>query len=153
MHSTSDRHICQWCRGQSKDRILNVHHIESRKTGGDSPDNLVTVCETCHNLIHRTHQESKIARSGARFRDACQMSIIRWRIYEQFAACFARVRLTYLIKMVRRNNRQLKPVQRATALLVERRTAFPLRKIPKVRKERARPAPRLRGRVSAPGTR
>src|SRR5437588_207147 len=30
-----DQHCCQWCRGQSKNPILNVHHIESRKTGGD----------------------------------------------------------------------------------------------------------------------
>jgi hypothetical protein len=37
-----DSHQCQWCKGQSKDPILNVHHIESRRTGGDSPDNLIT---------------------------------------------------------------------------------------------------------------
>jgi hypothetical protein len=49
-----DSHTCQWCQGKSKDSILNVHHIESRKTGGDSPDNLITLCETCHALIHRT---------------------------------------------------------------------------------------------------
>jgi hypothetical protein len=46
-----DHHTCQWCKGKSKDSILNVHHIESRKTGGDSPDNLITLCETCHDLI------------------------------------------------------------------------------------------------------
>ena len=32
-----DGHTCQWCKGKSKDPALNVHHIESRKTGGDSP--------------------------------------------------------------------------------------------------------------------
>jgi hypothetical protein len=31
-----DKHTCQHCKGKSKDKILNVHHIESRKTGGDS---------------------------------------------------------------------------------------------------------------------
>lgn len=139
-----DGHVCQWCRGKSKDRILNVHHIESRKTGGDSPDNLVTLCETCHDLIHRTHQEHKITRKRASFRDASQMGIIRWRIYEQAKILFPQVWLTYgyqtkqtriiyhlekshmidarcisghpnassdgtsyLIKMARRNNRQL----------------------------------------------
>jgi len=51
-----DSHICQWCQGKTKDPILNVHHIESRKTGWDSPDNLITLCETCHDLIHRTQQ-------------------------------------------------------------------------------------------------
>ena len=30
-----DNHECQCCHGKSKDNILNVHHIESRKTGGN----------------------------------------------------------------------------------------------------------------------
>jgi len=76
-----DGHICQWCKGKSKDKILNVHHIESRKTGGDSPDNLITLCETCHDLIHKTHQEHKVKRKSGSFRDATQMGMIRWRIY------------------------------------------------------------------------
>ena len=37
-----DGHTCRSCSGKSKDKILNVHHIESRQTGGDSPDNLLT---------------------------------------------------------------------------------------------------------------
>ena len=65
-----DNHCCQWCKGKSKDFILNVHHIESRKTGGDRPDNLITLCETCHDLLHRTHQEHKIERKNRGFRDA-----------------------------------------------------------------------------------
>jgi HNH endonuclease. len=47
-----DNHICQCCKGRSKDRILNVHHIESRHTGGDAPNNLITLCETCHKGYH-----------------------------------------------------------------------------------------------------
>ena len=90
-----DGHSCQWCKGQSKDKILNVHHIESRKTGGDRPDNLITLCETCHESLHRTHQEHKIAKKSNGFRDATQMGIIRWRIYEHAKACFPNVQLTY----------------------------------------------------------
>lgn len=29
-----DNHTCQYCFGKKKDPVLNVHHIESRKTGG-----------------------------------------------------------------------------------------------------------------------
>lgn len=29
-----DGHVCQCCKGKSNDKILGVHHIESRKTGG-----------------------------------------------------------------------------------------------------------------------
>ena len=90
-----DAHLCQWCKGKSKDKILNVHHIESRKTGGNRPDNLITLCETCHDLIHRTHQEHTIERKSRGFRDASQMGIMRWRIYEQAQAHFANVHLTY----------------------------------------------------------
>lgn len=48
-----DNHTCQHCKGKSKDKVLNVHHIESRKTGSDSPNNLITLCETCHKAYHR----------------------------------------------------------------------------------------------------
>lgn len=42
------------CRGKDKctGKILNVHHIESRKTGGDAPGNLITLCEKCHDAYH-----------------------------------------------------------------------------------------------------
>ena len=43
-----DGHECQCCHGRSKDRILNVHHMESRKT-----NNLITLCETCHTGYHK----------------------------------------------------------------------------------------------------
>jgi hypothetical protein len=98
-----DRHTCQWCKGTSKDRVLNVHHIESRKTGGDSPNNLITFCETCHDLIHRTRSEHNIQRKSESFRDTTQMGIIRWRIYEESKAHFPNVHLTfgYLTKSTR----------------------------------------------------
>lgn len=37
---------------KSKDDVLQVHHIESRKTGGNAPNNLVTLCKTCHEKYH-----------------------------------------------------------------------------------------------------
>ena len=58
-----DGHKCQHCKGKSKDPILNVHHLESRKTGGDAPGNLITLCETCHKAYHRGEFELKIKRN------------------------------------------------------------------------------------------
>lgn len=81
--------------GDIQDQVLNVHHIESRKTGGDRPENLITLCKTCHDLIHHTHQEHQIERKGSGLRDATQMGLIRWRIYEQTQTQFANVYLTY----------------------------------------------------------
>ena len=57
-----DGHVCQHCRDQSKDPILNVHHLESRKTGGDAPNNLITLCETCHKAYHAGKIKLKVGR-------------------------------------------------------------------------------------------
>lgn len=48
-----DGHKCQCCKGKTKDKILNVHHIESRQTCGNAPNNLITLCETCHTGYHK----------------------------------------------------------------------------------------------------
>ena len=78
-----DNHQCQHCHGKSKDSILNVHHLESKKTGGDSPDNLITLCESCHKAFHRGEFELKAKRSSQPLRDAAAMSIMRWRVYNE----------------------------------------------------------------------
>ena len=89
-----DGHRCVHCKGKSKDQILNVHHLESRKTGGNSPSNLVTLCETCHEAYHRWEFELKIKR-GNSLRDAAVMNIMRWAVYERAKEEFENVHLTY----------------------------------------------------------
>ena len=89
-----DGHKCIHCKGKSKDPILNVHHLESRKTGGNSPSNLVTLCETCHKAYHRGEFDLKIKR-GSSLRDAAVMNIMRWAVYERAKAEFGNVHLTY----------------------------------------------------------
>ena len=89
-----DRYACQHCHGKSKDKILNVHHIESRKTGGNAPNNLITLCETCHKAYHRGAFQLKIGR-GASLRDAALMSVMRWTVYNRAKEEFGNVRLTY----------------------------------------------------------
>ena len=89
-----DGHTCQHCHGKSGDKVLNVHHIESRQTGGDAPNNLITLCETCHKAYHRGKIQLKIKR-GASLRDAALMSIMRWTVYNRAKEEFGNVRLTY----------------------------------------------------------
>ena len=91
-----DGHTCRCCHGKSGDRILNVHHIESRKTGGDAPNNLVTLCGTCHKNYH----EGRIIlpegiRRGMKFDDAAFMNILRWNIYQRLKAIYPDVKQTY----------------------------------------------------------
>lgn len=89
-----DGHKCIHCKGKSRDPILNVHHLESRKTGGNSPSNLVTLCETCHKAYHRGEFELKIKR-GTTLRDAAVMNIMRWEVYERAKEEFRNVHMTY----------------------------------------------------------
>src|SRR5207244_7513401 len=50
---TRDDHVCQHCKGQSKDRRLEVHHIVFRsQQGSDEEANLLTLCKTCHEGLH-----------------------------------------------------------------------------------------------------
>ena len=71
-----DGHVCQHCRGRSKDPVLNVHHIQTRKLGGNSPNNLITLCETCHNRLHTGKIELKATRGPSLKKTAC-MGIMR----------------------------------------------------------------------------
>ena len=91
-----DGHTCQCCKGKSKDRILNVHHIESRKTGGNAPNNLITLCETCHTGYHKgTVKLPKTIHRGMSFRDATFMGIMRWAFYNKLKEIYPNVNLTY----------------------------------------------------------
>ena len=77
-----DGHVCQHCHGRSRDKILNVHHLESRKTGGDAPNNLITLCETCHKAYHAGKIKLKVKR-GQSFRAEAFMGIMRWTLLDR----------------------------------------------------------------------
>lgn len=89
-----DGHKCQHCKGKSKDPILNVHHIESRKTGGDSPSNLITLCETCHKEYHKGNIDLRVKR-GKSLRDAAVMGIMKWKLYEELKFRYDNVSITF----------------------------------------------------------
>lgn len=91
-----DNHTCQCCKGKSKDKILNIHHIESRKTGGNAPNNLVTLCETCHKGYHNgTIKLPKTIKRGVSFKDASSMGIMRWSFYNRLKEIYPNVFITY----------------------------------------------------------
>lgn len=90
-----DGHRCRCCHGKSKDSVLNVHHLESRKTGGDSPGNLVTLCETCHKAYHDGELTLDLTRTPS-LRDAAAMNVMRWAVYNRLKETLdIPVRLTY----------------------------------------------------------
>ena len=80
-----DGHRCRHCRGKSRDNILEVHHLIERKDGGsDRPDNLITLCSTCHDAYHRG--EFKLDKPKRGFRAETFMGVMRWAIVNRLKA-------------------------------------------------------------------
>lgn len=99
-----DRHRCHGKTG-CKNKILNVHHIESRKVGGDSPDNLITLCEECHNNYHNGKLKKEFKRKHS-FRDATFMGIMRKTLLYRLRELYTNVSETfgYITKNARITN-------------------------------------------------
>lgn len=77
-----DGYKCRSCgiHPQERKKIkLHVHHLESRKVGGNAPNNLVTLCEQCHKKVHKgiIHLDALKLRRGRSNRDAAFMGIMR----------------------------------------------------------------------------
>jgi len=89
-----DGHKCKQCKGKSKDKTLQVHHIESRKTGGDRPNNLITLCSTCHSDVHNKGLKLRVKKSKG-FKAEAFMSIVMRRLAEELRASGNKVACTY----------------------------------------------------------
>lgn len=100
-----DGHECQCCHGKSKDRILSIHHIESRKTGGDSPDNLVTLCETCHKAYHAGEVQLNLKRKFQSLRDAAAMNVMRMEVLRQTEMALHPVPVRHTYGYITKNTR------------------------------------------------
>lgn len=84
-----DNYTCQCCGKHGDGVKFHVHHLESRKTGGNAPGNLITLCEDCHKAIHagaKTLHARKAKRSTKSLRDAAFMGIMRKTMLERLRA-------------------------------------------------------------------
>ena len=97
-----DGHTCQHCKGKSKDPVLNVHHLESRQAGGDRPENLITLCETCHAKVSLGKLVLKV-RPSKGFKAETFMTMVRWKLVDTLRETGDTVNHTYgyLTKSVR----------------------------------------------------
>ena len=86
-----DGYVCQCCGAHAthkKEVRLHVHHLESRKTGGDAPSNLITLCDNCHEKLHKgiiTAVDLK-KRKRRSSRDATFMGIMRKTLLQRLCA-------------------------------------------------------------------
>lgn len=74
-----DGYTCQCCGAHGKGIKLHAHHIESRKVGGNAPDNLITACDMCHEKHHKGIDSilNLAKRRRHSMRDAAFMGIMR----------------------------------------------------------------------------
>ncbi len=97
-----DNHVCQACKGKSNDPVLETHHIISRQVGGDSPDNLVTLCQMCHDKVSKGKIKLDV-KIPASFKPETFMSTVRWMPVNQLRASGNEVNHTY--GYITKNNR------------------------------------------------
>lgn len=90
-----DEGKCRHCHGKSGDRHLEVHHLRQRKDGGsDRPDNLITLCHTCHAAHHAGTLEIK-AKPGCGLRHAAFMGLVRRYVVDELRKTFRETYTTY----------------------------------------------------------
>lgn len=81
-----DNYTCQCCKGKRKDSKLEVHHIVFRSNNGsDDESNLITLCKTCHSLLH--NGEIKLNLNGYKkgsLKYATQMNSIRKQLLRYY---------------------------------------------------------------------
>lgn len=74
-----DGYACSHCGAHGDNVKLHVHHLESRKTGGNAPDNQITLCDNCHKKYHKGEIAMAVLkkRKHQSTRDATFMGIMR----------------------------------------------------------------------------
>lgn len=82
-----DGYKCQCCK--TKKGKLNAHHIIYRSNGGaDTLDNLITLCEDCHEKLHRGELkdfEAKLnGKRKGQLKHATQMNSIRIQLLKHY---------------------------------------------------------------------
>lgn len=87
-----DRYACRCCGAHNtakKSVKLHVHHLESRKTGGNAPDNLITLCEDCHKGYHIGKVQLPVKKRRRKStRDAAFMGIMRKTLMQRLKTMF-----------------------------------------------------------------
>lgn len=86
-----DSYKCVCC-GANKNVKLHVHHLESCKVGGDAPDNLLTLCESCHRAYHAGKLNLPLRKRKLKAtRDAIFMGIMRRTLMLRLVELFPRI--------------------------------------------------------------
>ena len=85
-----DGYKCSNCHGKTNDTRLEVHHRIRRRDGGTNiPNNLITLCHTCHKGFHEGVIKLVVRQKPVvRLRDVTAMNLIRQRIVQVCISLF-----------------------------------------------------------------
>ena len=101
-----DGHVCQNCKGKLKNPILQAHHIIHRENGGsDRPDNLITLCKTCHEDYHAGKIKLKIKKPPAGFSASTKMNILKDRLVNLLKTLFGANNVSKTYGYITKSNR------------------------------------------------
>ena len=67
---------CQFCGKEKGNDVFQLHHIDGRQTGSNSPDNLALVHSKCHDKIHKKHLEKTLKKNKS-YREATFMNVVK----------------------------------------------------------------------------
>jgi len=84
-----DTYTCQYCKNKRKDSRLHVHHIQHKFQGGtDQPNNLITLCKSCHDDLHKKKimLNTKHLNTINNLKHASQMNVLCSMIKSRFVS-------------------------------------------------------------------
>jgi hypothetical protein len=99
-----DKHTCQLCKADEKKNrspVLEVHHVIWRNQGGsDLPENLITLCQKCHQRVHKNAKKDKQVKEifkgmAKRYVHTTLLNSIMPRLYKWLCQTFKDVFITY----------------------------------------------------------
>ena len=108
-----DGHKCRLCGGKRKDPVLEIHHKIRRIDGGsDRPENLVTLCSTCHNLLHKGEIKADFKKSKG-YKAETLMSAMRWELLKRLRAEHGKERVSMTFGYITKNTRILHGLEKS----------------------------------------
>lgn len=112
-----DSYKCTCCGAKytkKKEVKFHIHHLESRKTGGNSPSNLITLCESCHKLYHAGKIEIPVKKRKIKsMRDATFMGIMRKTLMKRLRNMFPNTEIKETMGYITKYWRERKNIEKS----------------------------------------
>lgn len=112
-----DGYSCVCCGVKSTEKSgvkFHIHHLESRKIGGNAPSNLITLCESCHKAYHAGKLKLLVNKRRIKsMRDAAFMGIMRKTFMERLRNMFPNIEIKETMGYVTKYWRERKNIEKS----------------------------------------